>query len=411
MNNGFNGGSAVEKDNLGRVRHTIDDVRSEADKVDWNKALLRQSEEQQMLNGMRAFDEMRDVRDREEADRLGKAIDADDMIAAAISSTPRGETLSSGQINLMNRSRGKESRDGSPVDGQIVGGGWNPKTGGFVFSTAQVNEDGSVTEVPHEYTSREVYGMMRNHPGYFNDDEREGRMKDYRDYARTLDKSLSDDVFEQFATSASGRYRKMKERIDEIKSRLDSRRSGGLTFDQRKELSNMVTDRQDKLIKSKKDISDQTSRNQQARLAASVSKDVRDILRNLKMSDEEKNTLTDSLTKTLLGAFGGGVEPGSGGDKPNQAEIKPGDNSGGDEKWGNLTPDQIKRFKEKGGRFDEKTNEVIMPSGRKMKVASAKRAKRTDDEIANDPQDGDTIVLADGTTARFGAKANKWSLV
>ena len=50
-----------------------------------------------------------------------------------------------------------------------------------------------------------------------------------------------------------------------------------------------------------------------------------------------------------------------------QAASSVGDNKGG-EKWGSLTPAQIEKVKAKGEAYDEKTGEIFLPNGKRMKV-------------------------------------------
>ena len=180
---------------------------------------------QQQANTSETYNALSEIRRREEYDRIEKEANNRDMIESAIATTPDGGTLSPNQVKHINRLRGLNVDSGEIQNGQIMEGGWNPKTGGYGFVFAQTDGNGNVTYTPSEISPNEIYGMMKNRPEWFSED----RITSLGNLMRKNDGSLVDSDFDGFARNYLAGRSARKVSLENARARMGS----GLSVDDR----------------------------------------------------------------------------------------------------------------------------------------------------------------------------------
>lgn len=189
------------------------------------------------------------------------------------------------------------------------------------------------------------------------------------------------------------------ENLRDVLARSSASSNGKLSFEQRRQLqkdnNEAIADRQDKQIKSRQDsesakrtdllkrlrerriIEDRKSVESRRKSLEGMKTKVGSIEKP-KYTKDEVSAIVEKMEERLRKAreadFGpdtdyndasGAAEGAAAGDDTSQATGQKEDNV---ERWGSLTPSQIEKVKSKGGKYDEKTGEIVLPNGKRMKV-------------------------------------------
>ena len=226
------------------------DMNGEVEKVAARNEGLMQNLSNEANQTKKAYDELREIGAREELDRMTRQQDADESMAAAIAATPENGRLSDAQVKYLNSKRGLKVDGGGIQNGQIMEAGFNPKTGGYGFVFASVDQNGNVSYSPQEIPMTEIYGMMSGRPEWFGAD----RIRNLGAAIQKTDPSFTDDRLKALGTMYADRRSALQDKIMTAQANLSGRSGGfGTSFGQRVKLEEMKRDRQFGLQQMKND--------------------------------------------------------------------------------------------------------------------------------------------------------------
>ena len=275
---------------------TTQQLRSDVENgiTSWSDAVQRQNQERSAQNGMATYGQMKELVGRQELAELQNSERAQDAIASAlaIASAPENKgRLPSVVTDYLNRQFG--------FDGQtagIVEGGIDPKTGEFGFVFGERDSAGKTSYRKQTIPLSAQLGIMEGYPSLFG----EGAVAAHRQ--RMLDSGLSSAEVDSYSKVA----RLARERLEQRKSDLSASLSPrGSMSPERMQLE------RDRLAQRKNEEEGRNARagaknsGAQARLAASVAKNMNEIKIGLNLTDEQASALEGSLTKILSDAFSG----------------------------------------------------------------------------------------------------------
>lgn len=315
----------------------------------WADALRRQERERNEQNGMATYGQMKELVGRQELAELQNRQRVQDAIASALAiAQQNGGSLPGVVTDYLNRQFGFDGKNLG-----IMGGGIDPETGEFGFEFGERDNAGNIAHRKQTIPLAVQLGLMEGYPGLFSEDA----IKAHRQ--KMLEKSgLSSGEIEAYSNVARLSRDRLAKRMEELTPR--DARSGWSP--ERMQLE------RDRLTQRSKEEEGRNARagtkndTANARLAASVAKNMPDIRRGLKLNDEQATQFQASLTKILAEALGGGEEAGEAdGDANHKESIKP--------------------------RYN---------------------TSRTVRDIRSAPQDGDELPLKGGGRARYNGKTKKW---
>ena len=254
-----------------------------------------------------AYDELREIGAREDLEKLMRRQDADDSMTAAIAVTPDGGRLSSAQIKALNARRGMKVDGGGVQSGQLMDAGFNPKTGGYEFVFASVDDAGNVSYQPKEISQTELYGMMSGRPEWFGAE----RIKNAGAAIQKADPSYTDDRLRALGTVYADRRSALQDKIMNAQANLSGRSGGfGASFGQRVKLEEMKRDRQLGFQQMKND-------------GRSNERQLKELMAIKDFVDNNQDKMDESMRTHLMGAYQNGIiqiagkyaqKPESGGD-------------------------------------------------------------------------------------------------
>jgi hypothetical protein len=322
----------LENNANGKVR-TNDELRSGIDQgiadvqndraESWDAALQRQNRERNAQNGMATYGQMQELVGRRELAEIQNGQKAQDAIASALAiAQQNGGRLPGVVREYLNRQFG--------FDGQTMGimdGGIDQQTGEFGFVFGERDNAGNMKYRKQMIPLSAQLGLMEGYPSLFNEDA----VKAHRQ--RMLDSGLSSGEVDAYSNVAKLARDRMAARIAE----LSPKPAGGWS-PERVALENRRLDLRDNEEKGRNARAGSKNDTANARLAASIAKNMSDIKRGLKLNDEQAAQFQTSLTKILSDAFGSPAGQEGGEEQPFKELSR--------EEYAALSPEEQKKYRE-----------------------------------------------------------------
>lgn len=294
----------------------------------WDDALQRQQSERNAQNGMATYGQMKELVGRRELAEIQNGQRAQDAIASALAiAQQNGGRLPGVVTDYLNRQFGFDGKTMGIMDGGI-----DPKTGEFGFVFGERDNSGKTAYRKQMISPSVQLGLMEGYPGLFNEES----VKAHRQ--KMLDSGLSSGEIDAYSNVA----RLSRERLAKRIAELSPKNAGGWT-PERLELEKRRLDLRGEEERGRNARAGSKNDAANARLAASVAKNMPDIRRGLKLNDEQATQFQASLTKILADAFGGDatVEPaGNGEEQPIQPEQTGSARRPTNDEWAKMSRDQ-----------------------------------------------------------------------